>query len=250
MSLSLPRILVGMCMCVAAGVAQGDSLGVYAGAGTWQQSFSGDVTSGVSTVDIEQDLGLDDDDNVLFFLALEHPIPGLPNVRVQHMSVAVDGNNTLSRTIDFNGTTFTISDDVLTEVDFTQTDAVFYYQLLDNVVSLDLGLAVSQLDGFVSVATALDSARADFDEVIPMVYAKARVDLPLTGFWVGAEGQGISYDDNSLLEYNAQIGWESQIGLGIEAGWRSLTMELDAFDDVEDAELTVKGPYAAINYHF
>ena len=33
---------------------QADTLfGIYAGAGTWQQEYSGDVTSGISSVDIE-----------------------------------------------------------------------------------------------------------------------------------------------------------------------------------------------------
>ena len=36
----------------------------------------------------------------------------------------------------------------------------------------------------------------------------------------------------------------------IEAGWRSVDIELDTFDDVDAAEIDVSGPYAAINYHF
>ena len=83
-----------------------------------------------------------------------------------------------------------------------------------------------------------------------MLYAKARADLPLTGLWVGAEAQGISYDDNSLVEYNAQVGWESNLGLGLEAGFRSVPMEIDAFDDVQGAEIDISGPYAALNFHF
>ena len=83
-----------------------------------------------------------------------------------------------------------------------------------------------------------------------MLYAKARVDLPLTGLWAGLEGQGVSYDGNSLTEFNAQIGWESDLGLGIEAGWRSLELELEDFDQVDTATIEVDGPYAALNFHF
>lgn len=233
------------------GTAQADTVfGFYAGAGTWQQEYSGDVTSGISKVDIEDDLGLDDDDNNIIYAAIEHGIPVLPNVRAQHFSIDVDGANTLSRTIEFNGEIFPVSDDVATVIDLTQTDAVFYYELLDNVVSLDLGLAVSFLDGSIEVASSVDSAEADFDEVLPMLYGKVRADLPLTGLWVGAEAQGIGYDDNSLLEFNAQIGYESGLGLGIEAGYRAVQIDMDDFDDVNNAEIDVSGPYAAINYHF
>lgn len=233
------------------GAAQADTLlGVYAGAGTWQQEYSGDVTSGISTVDIENDLGIDDDSNTIFYAAIEHGLPILPNVRAQHFSLDVDGRNVLSRTIEFNGEVFAASDSVNTVVDLSQTDAVFYYEVLDNVVSLDLGIAVSMLDGSIEVATTADSSSADFDEVIPMLYAKARADLPLSGLWVGAQAQGIGYNDNTLIEFNAQIGYESSIGLGFEAGYRAVQIELDAFDDVESAEIDVSGPYAAINYHF
>ena len=232
-------------------VAHADTLfGVYAGAGTWQQAYSGDVTSGITAVDVEDDLNLDDDGNVVLYAALEHGLPLLPNLRVQYFKLDVDGANTLSRTIEFNGQVFTVADDVNTVVDLTQSDAVLYYELLDNVVTLDLGLAVSLLEGSISVASTTDSADADFDEVVPMLYAKARADLPFTGFWVGAEAQGVSYDGNSVTEYNAQLGWESDIGIGFEAGYRAVQIELDRFDEVDNAELEVRGPYAAINYHF
>ena len=60
----------------------------------------------------------------------------------------------------------------------------------------------------------------------------------------------MGYDGNSVVEFNAQVGYESNLGLGLEAGYRSVRMELDAFDDVDSAEIDVSGPYAAINYHF
>jgi outer membrane protein len=233
------------------GIAHADTLfGVYAGAGTWQQSYSGDVRSGISNVDIEDDLGLDDDDNVILYAALEHGVPLIPNVRAQYFTLDVDANSTLSRTIEFNGQVFSVSEAVSTVADLTQADAVLYYELLDNVVSLDVGLAISLLEGSIEVASLTERTDADFDEVFPMLYAAVRADLPFTGLWVGAQAQGMGYDGNSVLEFDAKIGYESSVGLGIEAGYRAVQIELDAFDDVDVAELDVSGPYAAINFHF
>lgn len=230
---------------------QADTLfGVYAGAGTWEQESSGEVVSALSSVDVEDDLAIGDDSSTVLYVALEHGIPMLPNVRAQHFSIDVDGSNVLSRDIEFNGQVFSISEALDTVVDLTQTDAVFYYEALDNVVSLDLGLAVSMIEGSIAVTSLTEATEAEFDEVIPMIYARARADLPFTGLWVGAQAQGISYDDSSLLEYNAQIGWESDFGLGFEAGYRAVELEIDAFDDVDNADIEVRGPYAAINYHF
>ncbi len=224
--------------------------GVYVGAGTWEQESSGEVISALSNVDVEDDLAIGDDNSTVLYVAVEHGIPFLPNVRAQHFGIDVDGSSVLSRTIEFNGQVFSVAEAVDTVVDLTQTDAVFYYEALDNVVSLDLGLSVSLIEGSFSVRSLTEATEAEFEEVIPMLYARARADLPFTGLWVGAEAQGISYDDSSLLEYNAQVGWESDFGLGFEAGYRAVELEIEAFDDVDNADIEIRGPYAAINYHF
>lgn len=246
------RIILATALTLFSTSALADTVfGFYAGAGTWQQSYNGDVNSGISLVDVDDDLGLtEDENNVVLYAAIEHPVPVLPNIRVQYMNMDTSGNNVLDRTIEFNGETFVISEGVSTNVDLTQTDAVFYYELLDNVVSLDLGLAVSFLEGEISVVADSVSASAEFDEVVPMLYGKVRFDLPLTGLWVAAEGQGVSYDGNSLIEYNAHVGYESEFGFGLEAGYRAASLELDSFDNVDAAEIDIKGPYAALNYHF
>ncbi len=224
--------------------------GVYAGAGGWQQELSGELTSSSIQVDAEADLGMQDDTNKVFYIAVEHGVPILPNLRARYFDIDMDGENVLSRSIQFNGQVFTLSDQINSEVDFSQSDAVMYYQLLDNVISVDMGLAVSLLEGSIQVVSASEAATADFDEVVPMLYSRVRADLPFSGFWIGAEGQGVTYEGNSLVEFNTQIGWESRVGLGIEAGWRAVQLELESFDEVDSAELDVTGPYASVNYHF
>ena len=225
-------------------------LGVYAGAGHWQQAFAGELTSGTIAVDIEDDLVLDDDSNMVLYVAVEHGLPILPNMRAQHLDVDTQGDNVLSRTIQFNGQTFAVSDTVASDVNFTQSDAVMYYQIFDNWISLDVGMALSWVDGSIEVASSTERAAADFDEIVPMLYGKVRADLPFSGFWVGAEAQGLDYQDNSLLEFNAQVGWQSETGFGLEAGYRAMELEFDEFDEVDRAGIDIKGPYAALNYHF
>ncbi|MDP6376997.1 MAG: hypothetical protein QF515_01215 [Pseudomonadales bacterium] len=57
-------------------------------------------------------------------------------------------------------------------------------------------------------------------------------------------------DGHLEVACSAQLGWESPFGLGFEAGWRSYRIELEAFDDIDLAVIYIKGPYAALNYHF
>ena len=215
------------------GPVYGDTVfGIYAGAGSWQQGFSGDITSGITQIDIEDDLALEDENNNIFYLALEHGVPVLPNLRLQHAKIAVSGNNDLIRTIEFNGSVFDVADTVATNMELNQTDLVLYYEVLDNVISLDIGVAVRPI------------------AVLPLLYAKVRADLPLTGLWVGAEVQGLGYNTSSLVDANAQIGWESRIGLGVEGGWRTYRLDLEDLDDFNNVSLDISGPYFALNFHF
>jgi len=244
-------IIFAMLLLSLLGPVRADTLfGLYAGAGTWEQSVSGQVVSDLSTLDVEQDLALQDDRNRIYYLAIEHGVPVLPNLRLQHFGLQVGGQNQLSRAVEFNGQGFAADEQVDTQVDLSQSDAVFYYQLLDSAISLDLGFAVSRVQGQVAVSSLASSSVADIEEYVPMLYSRVRINLPLGGLWLGAEGQGASYENSHLLEYNAQLGWESGFGLGLEAGYRAIEMELEAFDAVEQARLDIKGPYAAINYHF
>jgi outer membrane protein len=153
----------------------------------------------------------------------------------------------LTRDIDFDGSVFRVSDDVSAEADLTHTDATFYYEVLDNWVSLDLGFSVRLFDGFVEIQSAAESAREDLDEPIPMLYAKFRFDLPLTGLSVDAEANGIGYSGNTLIDASLRLAYESGIGLGVEAGYRSMRLELD--EDIE-GDIDLSGLFAGINFHF
>lgn len=241
-------ILVVSLLTGAAHMAQADTiLGVYVGAGIWQSEISGDVQDGTTKIDTEDDIGLEDNDNTYFYFALEHPIPVLPNIKLQHTELSVDGDNLLTRDIDFNGSVFSVSDNVSAEADLTHTDVTLYYELLDNWVSLDLGISVRLFDGFVEIQSTTDSAREDLEDPIPMLYGKVRFDLPLTGLSVDAEANGVGYGGNTLLDASLRLAYESSIGLGVEAGYRSMVLDID--EDIE-GDIDISGIFAGINFHF
>jgi hypothetical protein len=59
-----------------------DVLGVSVGGGSWQASPEGDI--GRTDINLESTLNLDEENNQFVFVAIEHPIPILPNIRLQH----------------------------------------------------------------------------------------------------------------------------------------------------------------------
>jgi outer membrane protein len=223
-------------------------LGIYLGAYSWQSSFSGDLgTEGDNNIDIEDDLGFDDSEsNTVFYAALEHPVPVLPNIRLQQTSLEVSGDNT-GANFDFDGITF--SGDISTNVDFSHTDLTLYYEILDNWVSLDIGLTARKFDGSILIADGTNSSEVTLDATIPLGYLKAQFDLPFTGLSAGVDGNFIGYSGNTISDVNAMINYEATFGLGVAVGYRTFGLELDDIDDL-NTELTFDGYYAAVTYHF
>ena len=131
-----------------------------------------------------------------FYLALEHPVPLLPNVRIQHNPLEADGVSNINAGFSFAGATFVDATQVRNQVDLTSTDYVLYYEILDNdLISIDFGINGKYIDGLVAVEeVAADgmSAAQDVSQWLPMLYTSAAVGLPLTGLQVFANGRQIS----------------------------------------------------------
>ncbi len=128
--------------------AQADVLGWRVGANGWLQNYQGDIHKGPSSADIESDFGFDDDTGYNFYLALEHPIPLIPNVLLQHSKIDADARGEANG-LAFNGTA--LDGAVRSNLDLTHTDATFYSELLDNWINLDIGLTLRRLDQAISV---------------------------------------------------------------------------------------------------
>jgi len=69
--------------------ASADFTGLYVGGGSWQASPEDDI--GLTDINLESTLNLDAQNNQFVFVAIEHPIPILPNIRVQHSEMAWNG---------------------------------------------------------------------------------------------------------------------------------------------------------------
>jgi outer membrane protein len=230
--------------------AYADTVGVSAGAYRWNPSYDGTVKSGGENVDIKHDLGFSDDNANVFFVAIEHPIPLLPNVKLQRTQLDTSASNRLTRSFVFDGVTYNATETVKTDLDLSHTDATFYYEILDNWAELDLGLTVRHFDNGVKITAinAAKSSKLDINATIPMLYASAKFNLPLTGVYVAVDGNGIAYSGNTLIDYRAMLGYESKIGLGAEIGVRNFDLKYD--DNGDKADVNVDGAYAQVFYHF
>lgn len=245
------RCLAGAFLWSCTHIAQADTvLGVYAGAGIWQADFSGKV--GVSSASIEG-LGFDDEDSNMFYVALEHPVPLIPNIRLQYTDISSSSSATLSSNVVIDQVSFTTGSSVATELELSHTDAILYYEILDNWVNLDLGINVRRYDGSLEIRSGSLREDVSLDGVIPMLYGKAQIDMPFTGWSAGLDASVVSYSGDSITDYAAKILYTSDalplLDLGFELGYREMSLELDDLDDLE-TDLTLDGPYAGVTFHF
>jgi outer membrane protein len=249
-SLLVPAIItaIGFSACTT---VSADTLGFRVGGYSWGQDYDGDIRSSASVideVDLNNDLGLDDENGTSFFVEFEHPIPVIPNIRLEQTELEISATGNPSRNFTFDGQTFVVTDEITTNSDLSHIDGTLYYEILDNWISIDIGLTVRQFDEGVTLTSNTDNAELEIDSAIPMLYLAAKAELPLSGLYVSAKVNGLGTGDASLIDYKAAIGYETSVGFGIEAGLRSF--ELDYDDDEDQANLTIDGIFAGVFYHF
>jgi len=234
------------------GVAFSDTIfGIYAGGGVWSTDVDGDFTfvgvGGNDEIDISSDLDLDGENNSVLYVALEHPLPFIPNIKLQRSEMQFEGSTTLSKQVEFDEIVFPINEVVDSSIDLSHTDASFYYEILDNWVSLDVGLTIRLFDGEIDISSQTNSNLSDNLDInapIPMLYGMARIDLPFTGFSVAAELNTLGV----VSDLTFKAAYESPFRFGVEAGYRTFSVSLDDIDDL-DTSIDIDGVYMGLTLH-
>jgi len=244
---------------VAAGLTaplvQADTiLGIYAGVEGWQSQTTGSFAQGNNL----ETFNFDDETLTSFYVALEHPIPLVPNIKIKHNELEVIGNTTLSEGFKFGDTVFQVNSKADSISDLSHNDYILYYEIFDNsLLSIDLGFNIKDIDGSIAV-TGTDGVstiteKTNFSGYVPLGYAAAEVGLPMTGLSVFFEGSLLAIDDSKIQDFQVGVAWEVVDNLAVDVavkfGYRSLVMELDDIDDIT-TDLEVKGPFMGVQVHF
>jgi len=248
------KLIVSLPLLLSPLSGTADVLGVQVGAGGWAYDISGTARyktkDSANDIDVNRDLGYDDDSLAYFYAVLEHPVPLLPNVRVGYTNIDSNANGTLRNTVVYGDVIFNANENVRSSVELKQTDVTLYYELLDNVVSLDLGLNAKYIDskGEITGETS-GSESADVSGWVPMLYAAVGSDLPFTGLSVSAQGSLIQYQDSKFYDYAISASYISPWHIGVDVGYRAIKLDLDDFDD-SFADVEFDGPYAGLQLSF
>jgi len=234
---------------LSSGSAQADILGVYMTAGIWNPDISGYISDNGPNINIVNDLAFNDDSSKNFSFALEHPLFMLPNIKIKRTALDTNSATVIDSEINFGGITFPANSSLNSQIDLSHTDYIAYYEILDNWVSIDLGLTIMHFDGNININATNLSSNVNLDDYVPAFYGKVNVELPLTGLYVGTQGSLLSIGDSSISDYNIYIGWESDAIIGVEVGYQRFEADWEGFDN-SDGNLSFDGYYASVTFHF
>lgn len=248
------RRLIAVLFMTIPTVAPADVLGVRAGASYWSYDINGTARyktrDSANDLDINNDLGYDNGSSGYYYISLEHPVPFLPNVRLSYTNIDEDANGHLTRTVIFGNTKFPVNEDVSSKFKLKQTDITLYYELLDNVVSLDLGLNGKYIDSKAQITGAASGTeRTNISGWVPMAYAGVGADLPLTGLGVSADGSYVKYEGSTFYDFSIRARYTTPWHVGVDVGYRKIKLDLDNFND-SFTNIEFDGPYAGAYLEF
>lgn len=216
--------------------AQADFLGLYAG-----------VDGVYSQTSINDNSPTDDKFNAVYNVAFEHPVPFLPNLKLRYSEFGGTRDN-------FQSGIYMVDQDL----DVNTLDAIAYYEILDNIVSVDAGLGVKRLDVSNALRNTVPAVNitftADDKQTLPALYVAAGGKLPFTGFSAKAEVMAGKNSDADFNDINAEVKYNVieniALDLGVKFGYRAMTVNFD--DDANSGfdKIEAKGPYLGLEAHF
>ncbi len=248
------KVLAASMAALLCSSAQADTLlGLYIGGQMWANEASGSFGEGGDT---QSAFEFDDKNQGSYFVALEHPIPLIPNIKIASTTLDTIGGTELETHFTFNKTTYTMNTQLDTTLDASFVDYTLYYEVFDNdLLSFDFGLTGRDLDASINVSAPLVRLESGLDVsgMIPMAYLSTIVGLPFTGLSVFAEANFITYDDQTI--YDAQLGVSYAlldnlaVDLDLTVGYRALKLEINDLDDFY-SDLSYDGFFAGAVVHF
>ncbi len=214
-------------------------------------TIGGTVNNIGGTVDIQNDLDLDDSEDFSGEVAISW---GNSRLSLNYLPLDFSGTGTLSDTIVLNGTEFSASTEVKSNLSIDLYDIGYTYYLLnfDDLPTrfqfgLEVAVKVADADFSITESTTGQTESESVLAPIPTVGARARIALADYLGIVGRIGY-MEYSGNHFLDAEAQIEFSPLPMLGIYAGYRYFDLTIDEDELYVDAKIT--GPFAGVMVRF
>ncbi|GAB4168478.1 MAG: hypothetical protein Tsb0017_27420 [Geothermobacteraceae bacterium] len=204
-------------------------------------------------IDLETDLGFDDSENYFVEAAVQF---GDFRFGLAYVPLEFEGTGVLTRSINFNGQTFDANAATTSDVTIDLLDAglTWYLVNVDDLpvrvqVGPELSVKVVQAEATLrgEVGGLAATETESVDAPVPTIGARARIGFSDLLSVTGRVGY-LEYDDNSLLDADAQVEFSPIPMVGIFGGYRYLDVDVDEQGVFIDA--TFSGPYAGAFVRF
>lgn len=224
---------------------------------TSAKSKMGTELPGIGSYVLELDeKTLQDTSNAFYFVALEHPVTAVPNIRLAY--TMLDHNGEGSWQVDGICEPCAIKGGI----DLSHVDISPYYKVVNNRwLSLDLGLTARIFTGSLTgTGTSGLATGIKFNSSIDSTYALALADLRFhvadTGLSFGTLINAGGTNKETAIDIDAYLAYASPIGVGITAGYRYLDIELQS--DAKfmggkvklQTDVQASGPYLGLYLRF
>ena len=228
--LKLSLLALGMGL---SGLAQADVVGVKGDLSYW--AYDGQANMAAQTAASDQDL--ERKGAAQLSLAIEHPVPLIPNAKIRYVNIKTQTENE-------------VAGQPVYDINMDHADFILYYEILDNIVNADVGVGATTLNGHV---TTLALRKTDIDKTVPVIYATAGAKLPFTGLSAKGEVLYSNFNDAKITDAQAELQYNFidnlLVDVGLKAGYRILDIKLDDYEK-NDLKFNFKGPYIGLDIHF
>jgi len=241
------------CSIVAVSTVMADIARVEIGAGTWIQDSQGIVTYSDGGANGIYTSNEDDTSQTYVWALLKHPIPIVPNLRLEYVSLE-DKGSASGQFKDFD------IGSLNTEMsyDMKQYDIIPYYNILDNTpwITLDLGLDIKVIDISYNVNPLAPFAGYSGSETIaiPLLYVRTRVEIPATDIGLEADVKYVSTGDSTVYDIRAKVDYTLDfipvIQPALELGYRIQKIDIDESGVDFKMDLEFSGIYAGLMLRF
>ena len=254
----MKKILSGLaCGIILASTANADFTKVEMGIGAWAQNSSGNLTY-TSNGGTGNDKSLEKDNTSAYaWLLVKHPLPILPNLRLEYASIKNNGSATGS----FKE--FSTAGTANTTLEMKQFDIIPYYNILDNTAwtTLDIGLDAKVANisydatGNITInGAANNSYSKSITLPIPLLYVRAIVQIPATNIGFEADAKYIAYNSSSICDVRAKVDYTLSfipvLKPAVEVGYRVQKIKIDEKETDATIDLTFAGAYTGLILRF
>jgi hypothetical protein len=257
-------------------------VGLYLGGQIWQSKVNGTLGEENALIDYK----LKKEQQTSYFIAVKHPYPFLPNIRISNTSLDATDKTLLEQAINFGGETFSSGDNIETNFNVSYVDYTLFYQLLDNRnFSFDLGLTARDFNGDVivtgkkiivdndddcpqtsqnptcpttststSTSTSVTSTgKIKANDIVPMLYFATDVSLPLKNISIFAQGDFSLVSDHTLFDYQIGLSYElldTKMGdYHLTLGYKVVKIKLENLNNLY-TDIEFKGTFVGFIAHF